>query len=312
MDRNWGRSFSSAHVTFLLVFYIHSAFTFSHIFRHAVEHLLSPAEAVMQHRLHGLLPQPAVNSISIPLHHPFQFDERQSLLIFDTSAATTQNKMPSTDCSSIKAPLCEVSSSISQQELQHKLPSKQDHFQDRRRGIFGPPIARFAPFELSRIVLPLRTTCGIKPTLAPSTSAEIITSPCAPGHANTSASVSPSSELHEQVHSVPHAPQFDMGAVSVGEIVGRGAFGEVYKATYMGTQVAVKQIMTSHVPSRMMQDIQSEFQKEVEVMQKLNHSNIVAYIGSSVVGNGVAGMMCYAFFLQCCVLSCWKVLTQLH
>jgi serine/threonine protein kinase len=103
-----------------------------------------------------------------------------------------------------------------------------------------------------------------------------------------------------------------MGAVSVGEIVGRGAFGEVYKATYMGTQVAVKQIMTSHVPSRMMQDIQSEFQKEVEVMQKLNHSNIVAYIGSSVVGNGVAGMMCYAFFLQCCVLSCWKVLTQLH
>jgi len=81
-----------------------------------------------------------------------------------------------------------------------------------------------------------------------------------------------------------------MSAVTIGEMVGRGAFGEVYKGMLLGRQVAVKQIMTSHVPSHMMQEIQSEFQKEVEVMQKLNHPNIVAYIGSSVLGSGVAGM----------------------
>ncbi len=73
--------------------------------------------------------------------------------------------------------------------------------------------------------------------------------------------------------------------------MGRGAFGEVYKATHMGKLVAVKQIMTSHVPSHMMHDIQTEFQKEVEVMQKLNHPNIVAYIGSSVLGSAVAGAL---------------------
>jgi len=45
------------------------------------------------------------------------------------------------------------------------------------------------------------------------------------------------------------------------------------------------------VPSHMMQDIQFEFQKEVEVMQRLNHPNIVAYIGSSVLGAQAAGAL---------------------
>jgi hypothetical protein len=108
------------------------------------------------------------------------------------------------------------------------------------------------------------------------------------------ASASPAAvvpQLHHPEASRPHAQAFDMSAVAVGEMVGRGAFGEVYKATHMGKLVAVKQIMTSHVPSHMMLDIQTEFQKEVEVMQKLNHPNIVAYIGSSVLGSAVAGAL---------------------
>jgi hypothetical protein len=108
------------------------------------------------------------------------------------------------------------------------------------------------------------------------------------------ASASPAAvvpQLHRPEASRPHAQAFDMSAVAVGEMVGRGAFGEVYKATHMGKLVAVKQIMTSHVPSHMMHDIQTEFQKEVEVMQKLNHPNIVAYIGSSVLGSAVAGAL---------------------
>ncbi len=101
---------------------------------------------------------------------------------------------------------------------------------------------------------------------------------------------------------VPCAVAFDMSAVIMGEMVGRGAFGEVYKATLLGKQVAVKQIMTSHVPSHMMQAIQSEFQKEVEVMQKLNHPNIVTYIGSSVLGSGVAGTCSIMMICMICSL----------
>ncbi len=118
-------------------------------------------------------------------------------------------------------------------------------------------------------------------------------SPCAPGRASLASFPSPSAVANERQHeaAAPPAHAFDMSAVVIGEMVGRGAFGEVYSATHLGMRVAVKQIMTHHVPSHMMQDIQCEFQKEVEVMQRLNHPNIVAYIGSSVLGVGAAGSL---------------------
>jgi hypothetical protein len=262
---------------------------------------MSPAEALLHYRAHGVSQLPAVHAISVPLQPPPPHDLlRPSLSPCAPAPAQHHAADPKQPYFHPTPPLPvnlqQHQGLIDQGQEWHgqpqplEQPPPQEHLQGRRRDIFGPPIARFAPTELPRIVLPLRSACGMKPTVmaAPANAA----SPCAPGRASMPVPASPAPVVterhkHEVVGSL--ALEFDMCSVSIGEMVGRGAFGEVYKATYRGKEVAVKQIMTNHVPSHMMQDIQSEFQKEVEVMQKLNHPNIVAYIGSSVLGSGVAG-----------------------
>ena len=65
----------------LYPFYLSPAAVSSHLFRHAVEHLLSPAEALLQHRAHGILQQSAVLSVAVPLQQPLQLDQpRQPFL----------------------------------------------------------------------------------------------------------------------------------------------------------------------------------------------------------------------------------------
>ena len=254
---------------------------------------MSPAEALLHYRTHGVAQQPTVHAVSVPLQHDAV---RASLLPFVPAPMQHQALDQKHH---LLLPLNQEEQQQQQfhgqgeppvQQLLQEQPPPQEHLQDRRRDIFGPPIARFAPMELPRIVLPLRSACGIKPTSA---AAATNASPGAPGRASIPAPAFPvavDAERQKPEAVGRLAREFDMSSVVVGDMVGRGAFGEVYKASYMGQQVAVKQIMTNHVPSHMMQDIQFEFQKEVEVMQKLNHPNIVAYIGSSVLGSGVAGV----------------------
>ena len=254
---------------------------------------MSPAEALLHYRTHGVAQQPTVHAVSVPLQHDAV---RASLLPFIPAPMQHQALDQKHH---LLLPLNQEEQQQQQfhgqgeppvQQLLQEQPPPQEHLQDRRRDIFGPPIARFAPMELPRIVLPLRIACGIKPTSA---AAATNASPGAPGRASIPAPAFPvavDAERQKPEAVGRLAREFDMSSVVVGDMVGRGAFGEVYKASYMGQQVAVKQIMTNHVPSHMMQDIQFEFQKEVEVMQKLNHPNIVSYIGSSVLGSGVAGV----------------------
>jgi hypothetical protein len=260
---------------------------------------MSPAEALLHFRSHGVLQQPALQAVSVPLQPPphdfFQPHFLSSALspmqhhVADTRQPCFHQSLVLPVTIQQRHGLIDERQELHGQQLLPEQPLIEEQSQDRHRDLFGPPIARFAPTELPRIVLPLRSACGIKPmaTLPLNTA-----SPCAPGRASMPAPASPpplvaERHMHEVVRNL--ALEFDMRSVAIGAMIGRGAFGEVYKATYRGQEVAVKQIMTNHVPSHMMQDIQHEFQKEVEVMQKLKHPNVVAYIGSSVLGSGVAG-----------------------
>jgi serine/threonine protein kinase len=64
----------------------------------------------------------------------------------------------------------------------------------------------------------------------------------------------------------------------LGEELGRGAFGQVFKGTCIktGEVVAVKQIALSG----MSQDRLADIMQEIDLLKKLNHENIVKYIES--------------------------------
>lgn len=64
--------------------------------------------------------------------------------------------------------------------------------------------------------------------------------------------------------------------VELDEVVGRGAFGVVYRATWRGRQVAVKSIAPGHPGEKHLR----AFRKEVEVLSKLDHENIVVMFGA--------------------------------
>mmetsp|Transcript_7721 Transcript_7721/g.28469 ORF Transcript_7721/g.28469 Transcript_7721/m.28469 type:complete len:518 (-) Transcript_7721:208-1761(-) len=62
-------------------------------------------------------------------------------------------------------------------------------------------------------------------------------------------------------------------ALEIQELIGAGAFGEVYKARWRGTQVAVKKL------SKITEEFLKDFETEIAIVQKLHHPNVVQYLG---------------------------------
>lgn len=61
------------------------------------------------------------------------------------------------------------------------------------------------------------------------------------------------------------------------ELIGKGSFGEIRKALWRGTPVAVKTIRPSLSNDRM---VVKDFQHEVELLVKVRHPNIVQFLGA--------------------------------
>ncbi|CAM0913566.1 unnamed protein product [Alopecurus aequalis] len=64
--------------------------------------------------------------------------------------------------------------------------------------------------------------------------------------------------------------------IVLGERVGLGSFGEVYRGEWHGTEVAVKKFLQQDISS----DILEELKAEVRIMKRLRHPNVVLFMGA--------------------------------
>eukprot|EP00427_Karlodinium_veneficum_P042821 CAMPEP_0169253912 /NCGR_PEP_ID=MMETSP1016-20121227/38874_1 /TAXON_ID=342587 /ORGANISM="Karlodinium micrum, Strain CCMP2283" /LENGTH=400 /DNA_ID=CAMNT_0009335297 /DNA_START=28 /DNA_END=1230 /DNA_ORIENTATION=- len=70
--------------------------------------------------------------------------------------------------------------------------------------------------------------------------------------------------------------EVDLADLRVGECIGAGTTAEVFRATWHGTDVAVKRLR-GYLPV--------ELQRELSVLSQFRHPNLVLFMGASMVGN---------------------------
>ncbi|GMN46257.1 hypothetical protein TIFTF001_015449 [Ficus carica] len=64
--------------------------------------------------------------------------------------------------------------------------------------------------------------------------------------------------------------------ISLGERIGLGSYGEVYRGEWHGTEVAVKRFLDQDISGESL----AEFMKEVRLMKRLRHPNVVLFMGA--------------------------------
>jgi len=75
----------------------------------------------------------------------------------------------------------------------------------------------------------------------------------------------------------------DMSEVNIMSRLGMGSYGEVHRAEWQGTEVAVKQFLEQ----QMTDAVQEEFLQEVRIMKDLRHPNIVQFMGATWKPRGI-------------------------
>ncbi|KAG9459192.1 hypothetical protein H6P81_003700 [Aristolochia fimbriata] len=64
--------------------------------------------------------------------------------------------------------------------------------------------------------------------------------------------------------------------INLGERIGLGSYGEVYRGEWHGTEVAVKRFLDQDISG----DALAEFRSEVRIMKRLRHPNVVLFMGA--------------------------------
>uniref|UniRef100_A0ACD5Z3N9 Uncharacterized protein n=1 Tax=Avena sativa TaxID=4498 RepID=A0ACD5Z3N9_AVESA len=70
--------------------------------------------------------------------------------------------------------------------------------------------------------------------------------------------------------------EMQLEEIAIGERIGLGSFGEVYRGEWHGTEVAVKKFLQQDISS----DALEEFRAEVRIMLRLRHPNVVLFMGA--------------------------------
>jgi tRNA A-37 threonylcarbamoyl transferase component Bud32 len=90
---------------------------------------------------------------------------------------------------------------------------------------------------------------------------------------------SPHSANKSEFNTIPvEFEKIDVTKITSGKRIGKGSFGEVYHGTYLGTDVAVKKILTNKISPEFMQ----EFAREAALMRDLRHPNVVQFLGAAM------------------------------
>ncbi|XP_022865400.1 probable serine/threonine-protein kinase SIS8 [Olea europaea var. sylvestris] len=67
--------------------------------------------------------------------------------------------------------------------------------------------------------------------------------------------------------------------LQIGERIGIGSYGEVYRAEWNGTEVAVKKLMKQDISGNAL----AQFKCEVDIMLRLRHPNVVLFMGAVTI-----------------------------
>ena len=70
--------------------------------------------------------------------------------------------------------------------------------------------------------------------------------------------------------------ELEPDSIKLGKRLGSGAFGEVFKGKLYGKEVAVKKLLNQNLDG----DSLSSFKKEVTIMSKLRHPNVLLFMGA--------------------------------
>lgn len=83
-------------------------------------------------------------------------------------------------------------------------------------------------------------------------------------------------------HDVKDEWRLDMNEIKLDSTVGTGRSGNTYSAWWRGTHVAAKVVDCSAQNAALSEDLLNEFHREVAVVSKLRHPNIVLFLGAAI------------------------------
>jgi serine/threonine protein kinase len=97
---------------------------------------------------------------------------------------------------------------------------------------------------------------------------------------------------------IPAWANVNFKEIELGERISGGGVGIIYKGWYKNQQVALKTLFDARISS----DLKKEYMDELLVMSKLNHSNIVKFLGASMTPPNLC------FIMELCDTSLFQIL----
>ena len=95
-------------------------------------------------------------------------------------------------------------------------------------------------------------------------------------------------------NSIVNVPHFDCNALAVKERLGQGSFGDVYTVDYKAPGKDIETVVVKKVLPALDQEEKKLFYKEVALLNRLDHANIVKMKG--VCQNPLSIMLEYCYF----------------
>ncbi|KAL5703705.1 non-specific serine/threonine protein kinase [Ranunculus cassubicifolius] len=98
-------------------------------------------------------------------------------------------------------------------------------------------------------------------------------------HGSWSGSSSSSHTLKDKSLAIQLKPgdwEIDIRLLKIEEKIASGSCGDLYRGTYLGNDVAVKVLKSEHLN----EDLELEFAQEVKILRKVQHRNVVRFIGA--------------------------------